>query len=214
MYVSNEDDNLVTVIDLEKSEVIKTIPVGVEPEGIAVSADGKWVASASETTNMVHWIDPTTNTILHNTLVDPRPRALQFTDDSQELWVSSEIGSTVSVFDTKSQKLKHTLRFKIPGITKEQIQPVGVVIDNNRKWAYAALGPANRVALIDAQKYQVVDYFLVGHRVWNMAFSPDNKRLYTTNGASHDVSIIDLEQHKVTKSVAVGRFPWGVVAAP
>jgi YVTN family beta-propeller protein len=89
-----------------------------------------------------------------------------------------------------------------------------VVIDAKRRWAYVALGPANRVAVIDAQKYTVKDYLLVGHRVWNMAFSPDSTRLYTTNGASHDISMIDLEEHKVTKSIAVGRFPWGVVAAP
>ena len=177
MYVSNEDDNLVTVIDLEKAEAIKTIQVGVEPEGIAVSADNKWVASASETTNMVHWIETSTHTIVHNTLVDTRPRALQFTADSQELWVSSEIGGSVSVFDVASKQLKHKLTFKIPGVTRETIQPVGIVIDAQRRWAYVALGPANRVAVIDAKSYEIKDYLLVGQRVWNLAFSPDNKRL-------------------------------------
>ena len=77
-----------------------------------------------------------------------------------------------------------------------------------------ALGPANRVAVIDAKNLEVLDYLLVGQRVWNLAFSPDGKRLYTTNGISNDISIIDLEQLKVLKSVAVGQYPWGVAVKP
>jgi YVTN family beta-propeller protein len=76
------------------------------------------------------------------------------------------------------------------------------------------MGPANRVAVINAQTFQVEKYLLVGQRVWNLAFSPDQKRLYTTNGTSNDISIIDLQEHKVTKSVAVGRYPWGVAVKP
>jgi YVTN family beta-propeller protein len=77
-----------------------------------------------------------------------------------------------------------------------------------------ALGPANRVAVVNAQTFEVESYLLVGQRVWNLAFSPDQKRLYTTNGTSNDISIIDLDHHKVTKSIGVGRYPWGVVARP
>ena len=37
VYVANEDDNLVTAIDLEKRAMITEIPVGVEPEGMGIS---------------------------------------------------------------------------------------------------------------------------------------------------------------------------------
>jgi len=85
------------------------------------------------------------------------------------------------------------------------------VIDARQNWAYVALGPANRVAVVDAKTYEVEKYLLVGARVWNLAFSPNQDRLYTTNGVSHDISIIDTQEHKVTKSIAVGRYPWGLV---
>jgi len=57
--------------------------------------------------------------------------------------------------------------------------------------------------VINAQTFEVERYLLVGQRVWNLAFSPDQKRLYTTNGTSNDISIIDLDDQKVTKSVGV-----------
>ncbi|GAB6068109.1 YVTN family beta-propeller repeat protein [Methylothermus subterraneus] len=214
LYVSNEDDNQVTVIDLKTGQAIQTIPVGVEPEGIAVSPDGQWVVSTSETTNMVHWIDPKTLKIVANTLVDPRPRAAAFTPDSQQLWVTSEIGSTLTVFDVASKQVVKKLKFSIPGVPQALVQPVGVVIDPARRYGYVALGPANRVAVVDAQALEVVAYLLTGKRVWQLAFSSDQKRLFTTNGASHDITVIDTEKLKPIKSIAVGHYPWGVAVRP
>ncbi len=202
------------MIDIASASTIKIIDVGVEPEPVAVSPDNRWVVSASEATNMVHWIDPDKLEIVDNTLVNPRPRGMAFTDDNQQLWVTSELGGTVSVIDVTTRQLVKTLSFAIQGVNSDKIQPVGVKIDKNRQWAFVALGPANHVALINAQTLEVEKYFLVGQRVWNLAFSPDQKRLYTTNGVSNDISIIDLENMKVSKSVAVGRYPWGIAVKP
>lgn len=214
LYVSNENDGLVTVIDIKQKKLIKTIPVGVEPEPITVSPDEKWVVSGSEATNMVHWINRETLSVEENTLVDPRPRGLSFTADSQQLWVTSEMGGTVTILDVATRKKIKSINFNIAGISNDKIQPVGVIIDKQRQWALVALGPANRVALINAQTLKVERYFLVGQRVWNLAFSTDQKRVYSTNGISNDISIIDLDTQKVIKSIAVGRYPWGVAVKP
>lgn len=146
--------------------------------------------------------------------MDPRPRACRFTQDSQELWVSSEIAGTVSVIDASTHTTKATIAFQIPGVTREKIQPVGIQIDRDRRLAYVALGPANRIAVIDAQTYKVLEYLLVGQRVWNLAFDSKEQHLFTANGASNDLSIIDLQKRKVIRSVAVGQGPWGIAVAP
>jgi YVTN family beta-propeller protein len=114
----------------------------------------------------------------------------------------------------KSQQIVKNIKFEVQGVTSDKIQPVGVVIDKARKRGYVALGPANRVAVIDAQTLAVENTLLVGQRVWNLAFSPDQSRLYTTNGVSNDISIIDLPSQTVTKSVGVGTYPWGVAVKP
>lgn len=212
LYIANEDDNLVTVVDvLEKRKVVE-IPVGIEPEGIGLSPDGKYLVNTSETTNMAHFINTETLEIEDNVLVDTRPRVAQFTADGSEVWVSSEIGGTVAVIDVASKEIKHKIEFEVAGLRPESLQPVGVKIatDGSDK-VYVALGPSARVAVINAKTFEVEKYLLVGPRVWNLEFSPDQKFLYTTNGVSGDVSIIDLEKQRVIKSVKVGRFPWGVV---
>ncbi len=113
--------------------------------------------------------------------------------------------------------IKHTvttkITFNIPGMRKEAIQPVGISIVADGKTAFIALGPANRVAVVDATSHQVTKYLLVGQRVWHLAFTPDEKFLLVTNGVSNDVSVIDVAALKVIKTIQVGELPWGITIA-
>ncbi len=214
LYIANEDDALTTVVDVDTSQVIAQIDVGVEPEGMGVSHDGKIAITTSETTNMVHWIDTTTLKLFDNTLVDQRPRHAEFEEDDSLLWVSSEIGGTVSVIDVKERYIRKKIHFAVKGIHKDRIQPVGIRLTKDGKYAYVALGPANHIAVVNRKTFEVEKYILVGRRVWHMAFSPDEKLLVTTNGISGDVTFIDVEKQKAIKSLKVGRYPWGIVVKP
>ena len=148
-----------------------------------------------------------------NVLVDSRPRFAEFSADGSKLWVTSEIGGAVNVLDAATRKILARITFQIPGVNAEAIQPVGVRVTRDGKRAFVALGPANRVAVINGETFAVEKYLLVGQRVWQLAFSPDEKLLFTTNGVSNDVSVIDVDRLKAIKSITVGRFPWGVAIA-
>ena len=260
VYVSNEKDNTVTVVDSATMEVVKTIKVGQRPRGITISHDGKFIylcASDDDTIEMIDtatheivgiaavrarpgalravarrqdalrrqrgrqsrhrdrhrmrraswpksrsassrkaWASartarpwstrrkrrtwrisstPSTHEITDNVLVDSRPRFAEFKPDGSEVWVSAEIGGTVSVIDNATREVKHKITFEIPGLRAESIQPVGVRITADGKKAYVALGPANRVAVVNTETYEVEKYVLVGQRVWQLAFTPDQK---------------------------------------
>jgi PQQ-dependent catabolism-associated beta-propeller protein len=202
---------MMTVGDVQKATLLTEVPVGVEPEGLGISPDGKVLVNTSETANMAHFIDTQTYKVFDNVLVDTRPRVAEFTKDGRYVWVSSEIGGNVSVIDAKTRQAVKVIDFEIPGIRAEAIQPVGVRITSDGKLAFVALGPASRVAVIDTETFEVKKYLLVGQRVWQLAFSPDESKLFTTSGVSNDVSVIDVKRLKVVKSITVGRFPWGVV---
>ena len=99
VFVANENDALLTAIDVATRKVVSEFPVGVEPEGVAVSPDGSIVVNTSETTSMAHLIDWRNKKAVANILVPPRPRYAEYTKDGSELWVSSEVGGTISVID-------------------------------------------------------------------------------------------------------------------
>ena len=65
----------------------------------------------------------------------------------------------------------------MPGLRSEEIQPVGIRFTSDGKLAFVALGPANRVAVIDAATKKVIKYMLVGQRVWHLALTPGDKQL-------------------------------------
>jgi PQQ-dependent catabolism-associated beta-propeller protein len=210
LYVANENDNTITIIDLASRTRVGDVQVGVEPEGMGMSPDGKILVNTSETTNMAHFIDTQTREIVANVLVDARPRFAEFKRDGSELWVSSEIGGTVTVIDPTKHVIKSKIAFEIPGLRKEAIQPVGISITADGSMGFVALGPANRIAVIKGEIHAVQKYLLVGQRVWHTAFTPDEKYLLTTNGVSNDVSVVDVVNLKVIKSIQVGELPWGV----
>jgi PQQ-dependent catabolism-associated beta-propeller protein len=175
-----------------------------------MSPDGKILINTSETTNMAHFIDPAKHEVVASVLVDQRPRFAAFTPDGSELWVSSEVGGTVSVIDPVKRVVKQKIEFAIPGMRPDPIQPVGINITSDGKLAFIALGPANHVAVVDVKTHKVIKYLLVGQRVWHMAFTPDGKYLLTANGVSNDVSVIDVAALKVVNTVQVGELPWGI----
>jgi PQQ-dependent catabolism-associated beta-propeller protein len=214
LYIANEDDAITTVVNTQTGEVVAQIDVGVEPEGMAVSPDGKIAITTSETTNMAHWIDTETNQLFANTLVDSRPRHAEFAKQGTEMWVSSEIGGTLTVFDTATQTEKAKIEFEVQGVHPDRVQPVGFEFTPDYGTVFVALGPSNHIAAVNAETYEVEEYILVGRRVWHMEFNGDHSQLFTTNGVSGDVTVVDVASRKALKTIKVGRFPWGAAFRP
>jgi YVTN family beta-propeller protein len=67
------------------------------------------------------------------------------------------------------------------------------------------------VSVIDTASNQIVATIPVGQRPWNMALTPDGKKLYVANGRSNSVSVIDTAKHVKLHDIPVGKLPWGVV---
>jgi YVTN family beta-propeller protein len=122
----------------------------------------------------------------------------------------SSLGGTVSVIDASDWKVKKKIRFEVPGVRPELLQPVGIEFTKDGKYVFAALGPGNRVAVIDPKTYEVEQYILVGQRPWHLELSSDQSKLYVANGLTNDMTVIDVASLKAEKSVSVGRLPWGV----
>ena len=82
---------------------------------MGMSPDGKVLVNTSETTNMAHFIDTTSHKTFDNVLVDSRPRVAIFNPAGTQLWVSSEIGGTVTVINPADRKVIKKIGFEIPG---------------------------------------------------------------------------------------------------
>jgi len=70
-------------------------------------------------------------------------------------------------------------------------------------------GP-RQVAVIDGERFTLLELIPVGQRPWGIALTPDGRKLYTANGISSDVTVIDTTTNKVITTIKVGDGPWGI----
>ena len=61
--MTNNEDNTVSVIDTSSNSVISTVPVGIDPAGVAVSPDGTLVYVTNLAGNTVSVINTSNNTV-------------------------------------------------------------------------------------------------------------------------------------------------------
>ena len=209
LYASNEEDSTLTGYDLVARRKLFAVKVGGEPEGVKVSADGKTVYVTSEVASMVHVIDVASRKVVKNIAVGKRPRRFVLT--ASQLWVSNELGASVSLIGLADHSVQGTIEFKPPGMRSEDVTPVGMALAADGRTAYVGLGRANHVAVVDVASRQVRGYVLVGRRAWGLALSRDGSRLYVANGLSDDLTIIDTAAMKAIKTVKAGRSPHSVV---
>ena len=160
---------------------------------------------------MVHVIDTATAKVVKNISVGKRPRRMALTPDGGELWVTNELGASVSIISVKELKVIGTVKFALKGAKASDITPVGIVISKDGKRAFVGLGRANHVAFIDVAKRETTQQVLAGKRAWNVTLNKDESQLYVVNGLSDDMTVIDVASAKATKSIPVGRVPYGAV---
>jgi YVTN family beta-propeller protein len=113
------------------------------------------------------------------------------------------------MLNVATQQIEHVFHLQIPSVSKDLIQPVGIRLTADGSKAFIALGPANHMAVIDAQTYKVLDFVLVGRRAWHRAFGEGEHHIYSTNGNSGNVTIIDAASLRLLKTVKVGYFSMG-----
>lgn len=183
-----------------------TVIVGIEPEGVTISPDGRWVYVTAETSNTVSVIDTQSNDVVATFLVGARPRDSAFSPDGSRAYVTAELGRTLSVIDTQT----HTVIRTIDLTHADGVKPMGVVVSNDGEKIYVANGRANSVSVIDARTDKVLATIPVGQRVWGLALTRDGRKLYAANGLSNDVSVIDTATNAVVTTVTAGDGPWGI----
>jgi YVTN family beta-propeller protein len=210
--VTNEDQSEVSELRLDTGTIEWHAPTGPEPEGVAVSPDGKVVVVTAETSSTAHFLDAGTGKVLASALVGSRPRDALFLPLLHEIWVSSEQRGTITVFDSGTFKQKAVIDVVPAFPDLENVQTVEMELTRDGKRAFVAMGRGNRVAEIHPQTRQVVRSFPAGQRVWGLALSPDERRLYAAAGLSGELTIIDLEANEVIDTVELGGRPWGVEA--
>jgi len=109
LYVSNELESTVDVIDTRSHKIIWTIPVSSGPTGLAISPDGENVYVACRYSNLINIISDKSLQVSSSLSVSPEPLHVAFTPDGKQAYVthasiglSEVIGGTFALTIAKS----------------------------------------------------------------------------------------------------------------
>lgn len=209
IYAGSEDAGAVIILDPQEPNAVSAIPVGDEPEGVALSPDERFLYVAIEGENKVAVIDVAGRRVITRAPVGQRPRSIAFSPDGSRAYVTDELQGAVTEMDGRTHEVLRT--FTVPG---QGAKPMGVAVSPDGSKVYVTTGRGGTLVAIDVASGAVSPPLAVGQRPWGVAISADGRRVFTANGPSNDMTIVDAATMQVVGKVRLGQRPWGVLAAP
>ena len=228
IYVSNEIDGTVSVIDTQKREVVSTVQVGKRPRGLHVSRDGKYLyvalsgsprggpgvdesklPPADRSADGIGVVDLATLKVVKTISSGPDPESFDLVGDDTLVVSNEDAGeaSIVSVHDG-------TVRARV-AVGSE---PEGVATSPDGKLVLVTSEGEARVSVLDPTGPRVVAAIPTGTRPRGIAFSRDGATAFVTAENDGTVTVVDVHALRAAAriqlpnegSAAIGPRPMGI----
>jgi gliding motility-associated-like protein len=204
-YISNTHSNSVSVINTATNTLVATVPVGSQPQGVAVSPDNGYVYIANSTANTVSVINTATNTVTATIPVGQSPQAVSVSYDGSQVYVCNIFDGSVSVIASASNMVTAT----ITGF----IQPYALAASPVSHILFVA-NVSGTVSVVNTSSNTIQQAINVGQDPYQIIVSPDGSRVYVTNFSSNTVSVINTATYSVVNTIDVGSGPGGLAISP
>ncbi|ARE39092.1 hypothetical protein RGUI_0951 [Rhodovulum sp. P5] len=195
-FVSDWYNARIWLLDAETLTQTGTLATGSAPAGLAVSPDGRWLASADRDADQVSVFDLGTGALRHRVDVGTRPFGLAFAPDGR-LFVGNVGTDDVTVLDAAKGQTLATIPVGA--------RPYGVAFARGR--AFVTNQYADTVSVIDLATLAPVTEIAVGEYPEGIDTASDGKTVVVANWFSNTVSLIDAERLTVTGEIATGDGP-------
>jgi YVTN family beta-propeller protein len=224
LFVSNEGESTLDVVDTKSLKVTKSIPLSGHPNNIAISKDGKRVyVSIARAPGAVDVIDTASledvksipvKGAVHNTYVTPDGKFV----------VSGSIASkTITVIDQKTETPVWSATLDLG------IRPMAFSTnpDGSTKWIFVQLSDFNGFAVVDFATHKEINRItnpplaagktavhVGGNASHGMAVTADGKTLVVNSGENSALYAYSLPDLKVLGGADVGKAPDWVTLTP
>lgn len=203
-YVSNSGSNSVSVIDVGSNVVVRSVPVGTAPFGVAVDGSGTRAYVTNLLSRTLSVIDTDTNKVVHTLSVGSLPRGVAVNASGTRVYVANELSGTLSVIDTLTNEVSDIPLGGSPfGVDVNPVSEGQVFVTNRSGGTVSVLNTAEGG----------LDTVPVGAAPLGVAVDPAGSFAYVANSESDSVSIINSDTFGVT-SVDVGDQPVAVAINP
>lgn len=194
LFVSNEGDGTVSVIDTERSEVVASIEVGSRPRGLGLSPDGTRLYVAVGNENLIAAVDTTSLEVVQRIPAGSDPEAFAVHPNGQ-LYVSNEDEGTATVIDpATSQHL---------AVLKVGIEPEGVAASHGGDWVIVTAESTSTLHFFSVPNHTPDKTLLVGARPREAVFSADDRWVYVSSEIGREVVKIDMQTFEIAAKASI-----------
>ena len=194
VFVTNERDNTVSVIDSKTFAVTRTFKVGQRPRGVVFSKDGKILYVCASDSDAVEEIDPDTGKLLHDLPSGEDPEQFAISPDGKRLYIANENNAATTIIDLATRKVLSQIDVGI--------EPEGMAVSPDSNTAVTTSETTNMVHWIDPKTFQSNDATPVGQRPREAKFSKDGALLWVSSEVGGTVAIIDVASKKVVHTIS------------
>ena len=188
IFVSNESDDTVSVIDGGSFEVVKIIATGDRPRDMRFSPDRTHLNVATSGDDHIEVINIATLEVTGTIEAGEDPEIFQLDPSGKILVVANEDDNEVTVTDVASGK-------QVRVIEDVGVEPEGITFRHDGKVVFVTSEATNSVLIIDPWAGKIIDEVLVGNRPRRGIVTPDNKEYWVTNELGGTVSILDAQTY-------------------
>ncbi len=209
-YVALSGDDAVAVLDLSGASPTVTVPVGDQPDGVAITPDGKYAYVSDEGDDAVSVISTADRAVVATVLlpVGSEPHGVAITPDGSEAWVADSGKDKVTVIDTATKAVSG------PPISVGD-QPDGVAISPDGGKAWVADSGSDEVTVIDTATKAVSGLPIpVGATPSQIAVGPRGGRAFVTNSGASSVTPFNPDNGSPGLLIPVGAAPSGIAIDP
>ncbi len=213
VYVVNEDDDTVSVIDGIAKSLIASIPVGKWPHYIALDPTGKRVYVTNGESNNISVIDTATHRVvstIEGVYSDPQQMAVH--PAGRFAYVPCYDTADLHVIDLTEGRISASIH------VGEGAHSIALSSDGRRVYVVSLRDP--QAMVIDTTINKVVATFTVGEGACGIAVSPDGDRLYLGGHGvgmwmgkgekNMDIRVIDARTFKQVSLIRCGIMPIAV----
>ena len=207
-YVANLGSDDVSVIDVSSNEVIATVPVGNDPNGVAVSADGERVYVTNFLSNDISVLDATAQVAIGALVAGDGPVGIAVDPDGQHLYVANRQATSLWQIDSDTGDVSGTALLHAGPNSVALTPDAGTAVVTSSFTKFPGI-----VSFLDLPGL-AVGTASVQRNPTRVAISPDGKTAWITNFRSLNVSLLDIAARRTLTTVRLSDRPTGVAVNP
>ena len=205
VYVPNERDYTISVIDPTTMSVIATLPAGVLPEHVGPDWDLSRLYVSNYFSTELTVLDPRSGTLL-SPITAPLAYNLYFTPDGSKAVVMAEEYSRMDFYDRRTWQLLRQVPIPFAGIDHADFSAGG-------RYLLATTEYAGVLVKVDTVTMEILGSLWVGGSPVDVKLSPDGSVFYVANQFRHGVSIIDPVAMREIGFLPTGRGAHGMAVS-